>query len=105
MLIFPGRAARSFSYRFLTNGRNTMKTIGLLGGMSWESSAVYYRRINENIRDRFGGLHSAEVLMRSVNFDTIVALQQRGAWDQAGAILARLAKDLEQAGADCIVIC
>ena len=82
-----------------------MKTIGLLGGMSWESTAIYYRRINENIRGRFGGLHSAEVLLRSVNFEKIVALQQSNAWDQAGAILARLAKDLEQAGADCIVIC
>lgn len=82
-----------------------MRTIGLLGGMSWESTAVYYRRINEKVRDRLGGLHSAEVLMRSVNFDTIVALQQQDAWDKAGAVLAGLARDLETAGASCIVIC
>ena len=105
MLIFLGRVANLGVADFWQSERDTVKTIGLLGGMSWESTAVYYRRINENIRDRFGGLHSAEVLLRSVNFDTIVALQQSNAWDQAGAILARLAKDLEQAGADCIVIC
>ena len=82
-----------------------MRTIGLLGGMSWESTAVYYRRINEQIRDRLGGLHSAEVLMRSVDFDKIVALQQADAWDKAGAVLAGFARDLEAAGAACIVIC
>ena len=82
-----------------------MRTIGLLGGMSWESTAVYYRRINEQTRDRLGGLHSAEVLMRSVDFDKIVALQQADAWDKAGAVLAGFARDLEAAGAACIVIC
>jgi aspartate racemase len=84
---------------------NGMRTIGLLGGMSWESTAVYYRRINESVRDRLGGLHSAEVLMRSVDFDKIVALQKADAWDKAGAVLAGLARDLETAGAACIVIC
>jgi aspartate racemase len=82
-----------------------MRTIGLLGGMSWESTAVYYRRINEQVRDRLGGLHSAEVLMRSVNFDDIVGLQRADEWDEAGKVLSTLACDLERAGAACIVIC
>lgn len=82
-----------------------MRTIGLLGGMSWESTAVYYRRINEQVRDRLGGLHSAEVLMRSVDFEDIVGLQKANEWGQAGAVLASLARDLERAGAACIVIC
>ncbi len=82
-----------------------MRTIGLLGGMSWESTAVYYRRINEQTRDRLGGLHSAEVLLRSVDFDRIVALQQADAWDKAGTVLAGFARDLEAAGAACVVIC
>lgn len=82
-----------------------MRTIGLLGGMSWESTAVYYRRINEEVRNRLGGLNSAEVLMRSVNFDDIVALQRAGQWDQAAHRMATLAQDLESSGADCIVIC
>ena len=82
-----------------------MRTIGLLGGMSWESSAVYYRRINEQVRDRLGGLHSAEVLMRSVNFEGIVGLQRANEWNHAGQILSRLARDLEHAGAACILIC
>lgn len=82
-----------------------MRTIGLLGGMSWESTAVYYRRINEQVRVRLGGLHSAEVLMRSVNFDGIVGLQRANEWDKAGQVLSAFARDLEQAGAACIVIC
>lgn len=82
-----------------------MRIIGLLGGMSWESTAVYYRRINEQVRDRLGGLHSAEVLMRSVNFDSIVGLQRADEWDQAGQVLSQYARELEQAGAACIVIC
>jgi aspartate racemase len=82
-----------------------MRTIGLLGGMSWESTAVYYRRINEEVRARLGGLHSAEVLMRSVNFDDIVALQRADEWEQAASVLSGLARDLERAGAACIVIC
>lgn len=82
-----------------------MRTIGLLGGMSWESTAVYYRRINEEVRNRLGGLNSAEVLMRSVNFDDIVALQRAGQWDEAARIMANLAGDLERSGAACIVIC
>lgn len=82
-----------------------MRTIGLLGGMSWESTAVYYRRLNEAIRQRLGGLHSAEVLIRSVDFERIVGLQKTGAWDEAGTVLSDLARDLERAGAGCILIC
>jgi aspartate racemase len=82
-----------------------MQTIGLIGGMSWESTAVYYRRLNEQVRDRLGGLNSAEILMRSVNFDTIVSLQKRGQWDEAAAVLAHIARDLEQGGAGCVLIC
>jgi aspartate racemase len=83
---------------------NDMRTIGLLGGMSWESTAVYYRRINENVRDRLGGLHSAKVIMHSVDFESIVELQKADEWDQAGAVLAHLARNLETAGADCVLI-
>jgi aspartate racemase len=73
--------------------------------MSWESTAVYYRRINETVRNRLGGLHSAEVILHSVNFEAIVALQKAGDWDQAGAVLAQIARNLEGAGADCVLIC
>jgi aspartate racemase len=82
-----------------------MKTIGLIGGMSWESSAVYYRRLNEQIRSRLGGLHSAELFMRSIDFAQIVALQRQGDWKRAGEILCGIARDLETAGAECILIC
>lgn len=82
-----------------------MRPIGLLGGMSWESTAVYYRHINEQVRDRLGGLCSAEVVMRSVNFDDIVRLQQAGQWQKAGELLGSLARGLERAGAECILIC
>jgi aspartate racemase len=82
-----------------------MKIIGLIGGMSWESTAVYYRRLNEQVRNRRGGLNSADVLMRSVNFDEIVAMQNAGAWDEASAVLGRIAKELEVAGAECVLIC
>lgn len=82
-----------------------MRTIGLLGGMSWESTATYYRRINEQVRDRLGGLYSAELLMRSVNFEGIVGLQKADAWDEAATALSNLARDLERAGADCLLIC
>jgi aspartate racemase len=82
-----------------------MQTIGLIGGMSWESTAVYYRRLNEQVRSRLGGLHSAEILMRSVNFDAIVNLQKQGRWDEASAILAGIAQNLENGGAGCVLIC
>jgi aspartate racemase len=82
-----------------------MKTIGLLGGMSWESTAVYYRLINQAVRDRLGGLHSAEVLLRSVDFDRIVQLQHADAWDAAARVLGEAARALATAGADCVLIC
>ncbi len=82
-----------------------MKTIGLIGGMSFESTAVYYDLLNNMARKRFGGLASAEVLLHSVNFAEIVALQQTGRWDEAGKRLAAIAANLESAGADCVLIC
>ncbi|RNM14059.1 aspartate/glutamate racemase family protein [Nocardioides pocheonensis] len=82
-----------------------MKTIGLLGGMSWESSALYYRLINEGVRDRAGGFHSAPLVMSSVDFAVIEEMQGRAAWDEAGTLLAREASALEGAGAECIVLC
>jgi len=82
-----------------------MKTIGLIGGMSWESSAEYYRIINERVRASLGGLHSARVLMLSVDFATIETMQKTGRWDDAASELAAAARALELAGADCIVLC
>jgi aspartate racemase len=82
-----------------------MKTIGLIGGMSFESSAVYYRQVNEAMRSRLGGLTSAEVLMHSVNFEEIVALQKAGRWDLAAKRLSDVAVGLERAGAACVLIC
>jgi len=82
-----------------------MRTIGLIGGMSFESSAVYYRLVNEMVRDERGGLTSAEVLMHSVNFAEIVALQKAGRWDDAATRLGDVAANLERAGADCVLIC
>lgn len=79
-----------------------MRTIGLIGGMSWESTAVYYRRLNEQVRIRLGGLHSADILMRSVDFDAIVSLQKQGRWDETCQILADIARALEDGGAGCI---
>jgi aspartate racemase len=76
----------------------TMKRIGLLGGMSWESSAEYYRLINETVRDRLGGLHSADCLLRSVDFVEVEQHQRTGDWKQAGALLAAEATALEAAG-------
>lgn len=82
-----------------------MKTIGLIGGMSWESTIPYYRIINEEIRNRLGGLHSAKIILYSVEFDEIEKLQSGNEWDKAGVILGMAAKALESAGADFIVIC
>ena len=83
----------------------TMKRIGLLGGMSWESSAEYYRLINEATRDRLGGLHSADCLLRSVDFVEVERLQRAGEWGEAGALLAAEASVLEAAGAELLVLC
>ncbi|MGG0914296.1 aspartate/glutamate racemase family protein [Bacillus velezensis] len=82
-----------------------MKTIGLIGGMSWESSAEYYRIINEEIKKKLGGLHSAKCLLYSVDFKEIEHYQSIGAWDKAGEALGQVARLLEKAGADFIVIC
>jgi aspartate racemase len=83
----------------------TMKRIGLLGGMSWESSVEYYRLINEATRDRLGGLHSADCLLRSVDFVQVERLQRTGDWNRAGALLAAEAAALEAAGAELLVLC
>lgn len=82
-----------------------MQTIGLLGGMSWESSAEYYRTINELVRERLGGLHSAKCVMYSVDFAEIEVLQSSGRWDEAGDVLVAGARSLEAAGADFLVLC
>jgi aspartate racemase len=82
-----------------------MKRIGLLGGMSWESSAEYYRFINEETRDRLGGLHSADCLLRSVDFSEIEQLQRTGQWERAAALLAAEASSLQGAGAELLVLC
>ena len=82
-----------------------MKTIGLLGGMSWESTELYYRWINEETKRALGGLHSAPIAMVSVDFHDIEDLQHRGDWATAGAILAKKARQVEAAGADFLLIC
>jgi aspartate racemase len=82
-----------------------MKTIGLIGGMSWESSIEYYRIINETAKEKLGGLHSAKSLMVTVDFAEIEKLQHEDRWDEAAQILVKCAQDLEHGGADCIVLC
>ena len=82
-----------------------MKTIGLLGGMSWESTALYYKLINEKIKKQLGGLHSAKVVIYSVDFDEIEKLQHLGAWDETAKILGEAAKNIQNASADFLVIC
>ncbi len=82
-----------------------MKTIGLIGGLSWEASAEYYRILNELVRQRCGGLYSAQVLMWSFNFTEIEALQSSGKWDEATVRMIDAAQRLERGGADFIVIC
>ncbi|TXR47381.1 aspartate/glutamate racemase family protein [Phyllobacterium endophyticum] len=82
-----------------------MRTIGLIGGMSWESTAVYYRQINEMVRSRLGGLTSAKIAMQSLDFSEVVALQKGGRWNDAAALLSDAAKRLERAGADNVLIC
>lgn len=82
-----------------------MKTIGLLGGMSWESTVTYYRLINEGIKQRLGGLHSAKLVLVSVDFAEIEQLQHAGDWQAAGAVLTEAAAGLQKAGADFMLIC
>jgi aspartate racemase len=82
-----------------------VKTIGLLGGMSWESTVPYYRLINQSVAAKLGGFHSARLLLYSVDFHEIELLQQRGAWDEAGELLADASAALERGGAEFLVIC
>lgn len=82
-----------------------MKTLGLIGGMSWESTVTYYRVINETIKKELGGLHSAKILLYSVDFDEIEKYQSSGDWEKSADVLAEAAVRLENAGADYIVIC
>ncbi|MGW7443423.1 aspartate/glutamate racemase family protein [Kitasatospora sp. NPDC054795] len=83
----------------------TTKTIGLIGGMSWESTAEYYRLLNRLTRERLGGLHSARLVLYSVDFAQIERLQAAGRWEEAGEVLADAARSLEAAGADLLLIC
>lgn len=82
-----------------------MKTVGLIGGMSWESTDSYYRIINEEVKERLGGLHSAKILLHSVDFEEIERFQSTGQWEKCGEILGEAARGLEMAGADFILIC
>lgn len=82
-----------------------MKTIGLLGGMSWESTASYYKAINEGIKTKLGGLHSAKICMYSVDFDEIEKLQHLGDWDGTAVILSNAAQAIQAGGADFLLIC
>lgn len=82
-----------------------MKTIGLIGGMSWESTIPYYRIINEEVKNRLGGLHSAKIVLYSVEFDEIEKCQSNGEWEKSGDILGNAAKAVESAGADFLLIC
>ncbi|PNH96319.1 aspartate/glutamate racemase family protein [Vibrio diazotrophicus] len=82
-----------------------MKTIGMLGGMSWESTVSYYKAINEGVKQALGGLHSAKIALYSVNFDEIEQLQRVGDWDKAGVILGDAAKSIQAGGADFLLIC
>jgi aspartate racemase len=82
-----------------------MKTIGLIGGMSWESTVPYYRIINETVRERLGGFHSAKLVLYSVDFHEIEILQHSGDWAESGRILAQAGRSLEAAGADLLVLC
>lgn len=89
----------------MNGGRQQQRIIGLLGGMSWESTAHYYRCMNELVRQRLGGLHSARLLLYSVDFHDIERLQREDRWDAAGRYLADAAACLEQAGAEALVLC
>src|SRR5262245_17959729 len=82
-----------------------MRRLGLIGGMSWESTTEYYRLINRGVSTRLGGLHSAELLLHSVDFANVATLQEAGNWQRAGALLADAAQGLERGGATAIVLC
>ena len=82
-----------------------MKTIGLIGGMSWESTIPYYRQINAFVKERLGGLHSAKIVLYSLDFHEVERMQQAADWHAAGQLLGHAARSLEYAGADCVVLC
>ncbi|MFH0258499.1 aspartate/glutamate racemase family protein [Vibrio rumoiensis] len=82
-----------------------MKTIGMLGGMSWESTLSYYKAVNEGIKAELGGLHSAKICLYSVDFAEIETLQHKGQWDETAMILSQAAQSVEAGGADCLLIC
>lgn len=82
-----------------------MKTIGMIGGLSWESTANYYRDINKGVKARLGGLHSAKIVLNSVDFAEIEVLQHQGRWEEAGDILSEAALSVEKGGADFVVLC
>jgi len=82
-----------------------MKTIGMIGGMSWESTAEYYRIVNQKVKERLGGLHSAKCVMFSVDFHEIETLQDQNQWDEAGRLMADAAENVEKGGADFFIIC
>ena len=82
-----------------------MKMIGMIGGMSWESSIEYYRIVNQTVREKLGGLHSAKSIMYSVEFAEIEALQHQNRWDELASIMIEAARSLERGGADFVIIC
>ncbi len=83
----------------------TQKTIGVIGGVSWESTVLYYKLINQVVRERLGGLNSAKILLYSLNYDPIVELERQGRWDAVGHELSRVATTLEDGGADFVILC
>jgi len=89
----------------MKNKANSIKTLGLIGGMSWESTVPYYQHINQTVKARLGGLHSAKLILYSVDFHEVEHLQASDQWDAAGALLADVAHKLEVAGADALVLC
>lgn len=82
-----------------------VKTVGMIGGMSWESTVSYYQALNEGIKAELGGLHSAKICLYSVDFSEIEALQHQGKWDETAVILSKAAQSVEAGGADCLLIC
>lgn len=82
-----------------------VKTVGMIGGMSWESTVSYYKALNEGIKAELGGLHSAKICLYSVDFSEIEALQHQGKWDETAVILSKAAQSVEAGGADCLLIC
>ena len=102
---FPNRINGHASFAVIRKQEKELKTIGLIGGMSWESTIPYYRKINEIIKQKLGGLHSAKIILLSVDFHEIERLQHQGDWHAAGALMANAAVTLEKAGADLLVLC